>query len=147
MKRLMAAAVAALVVAAGGSPAKDDAPEKSIDGTYKVLSATFGGKTDTEKTKDATFEFKDGTVTIRDAGGKKEEAAQFKLDPTKKPAHIDITPKNDKVVLGIYQTKATKDGLELTVAFTKDGGDRPTDFKGNDPGTVVIKLLRPGAKK
>lgn len=134
-------------MAAGGSPAKDDAPEKSIDGTYKVLSATFGGKTDAEKTKDATFEFKDGTVTIRDAGGKKEEAAQFKLDPTKKPAQIDITPKNDKAVLGIYQTKGTKAGLELTIAFAKDGKPRPADFKGDDPDTVVIKLLRPGADK
>ena len=146
MKRLVAAVAAALVVVGAGSARQDAAPAKSIDGTYKVLSATFGGKTDTEKAAKATFEFKDGTVKISD-GPKEDEAAAYKLDPSKTPGHIDVTPKNDKVVLGIYQTKTTPAGLELTIAFTKDGGDRPTDFKGDGPGAVVIKLLRQGDKK
>jgi uncharacterized protein (TIGR03067 family) len=145
MTRLLAAVAAGLVVVGAGS-ARQDAPAKSIDGTYKVLSATFGGKTDTEKTAKAAFTFKDGTVTISDAGKDKEETASFKLDPSKTPGHIDITPKNDKTVLGIYQTKSTPDGLEVTLAFTKNGGDRPTDFKGDAPGTVVLKLLRKGEK-
>jgi uncharacterized protein (TIGR03067 family) len=138
--------VAAALVVVGAGSCQDASPAKSIDGTYKVLSASFGGKADTEKAAKATFEFKDGTVTVTD-GPKQDEAAAFKLDPSKTPGHIDITPKNDKVVLGIYQTKTTPAGLELTIAFAKDSGDRPTDFKGDGPTAVVIKLLRQGDKK
>jgi uncharacterized protein (TIGR03067 family) len=147
MARLMAAVLAGLVVVGTGA-AQPDAPAKSIDGTYKVLSATFGGKVDTEKAAKATFEFKDGLVNIAEGGKEKEESAAFKLDPSKTPGHIDITPKSksDKTVLGIYQTKATKEGLELTIAFTKNGGERPTDFKGDADGTVVLKLLRTSGK-
>lgn len=146
MKQLLMAVVAGLLVAGAGG-ARDDAAAKSIDGTYKVLSATFGGKTKEDADK-VSFVFKDGTVTVREGGKGKDEAAKFKLDPTKTPAQIDITPsKGDKTVLGIYQTKATKEGLELTLAFTKDGQDRPTDFKGDGPGTVVMKLLRQKGEK
>ncbi len=146
MTRLLAAFLAGLV-AVGAGAARQDAPAKSIDGSYKVLSATFGGKPDTEKTAKAQFEFKDGVVMIGEAGKEREEKAEFKLDPTKTPGHIDISPKNDKQVLGIYQTKATKEGLELTIAFTKNGKDRPTDFKGDDKDAVVIRLLRQGGEK
>ena len=106
-----------------------------------MLSASFGGKTK-DGIENAEFVFKDGTVSIREGGKEKDETAKYKLDPTKTPGHIDITPKNDKVVLGIYETKASKDGLHLTLAFTKDGGDRPTDFKGDAPGVVVLKLIQ-----
>jgi len=146
MRQLLAAVAAAAVVAGAGS-AQPDTPAKSIDGVYKVVSATFGGKVDTEKTAKASFEFKDGTVSISEDGKEKQEKASFKLDPSKTPGHIDISPRNDKTVLGIYQTKATKEGLELTIAFAKgDGGERPTDFKGDAPGVVVLKLFRPGTK-
>jgi uncharacterized protein (TIGR03067 family) len=144
MRRLLAAVAAGLVVASAGA-CRDDAAAKSIDGTYKVVSATFGGKAK-EGAEKAEFVFKEGTVTVREGGKEKDEAAKFKLDPTKTPAHIDITPKNDKMVLGIYQTKATKAGLELTLAFTRSGGERPADFKGEGPDTVVMKLLRQGEK-
>jgi uncharacterized protein (TIGR03067 family) len=145
MRQILAAAVAGLFVSGTGA-CRPDAPAKSIDGTYKVLSATFGGKVDTEKTAKAEFVFKDGTVSIREGGKEKDETAKYTLDPSKTPGHIDITPKSDKTVLGIYETKATKEGLELTLAFSKGGGDRPADFKGDAPGVVVLKLLRPASK-
>ncbi len=144
MRRLLAAVVAGLVVVGAGS-CQPDAPAKSIDGTYKVVSATFGGKAK-EGAEKAEFVFKDGTVTVREGGKDQGETATFKLDPTKTPAQIDFTPKSKEAALGIYQTKATKEGLELTVAFAKDGDARPTDFKGDGPGTVVLKLLRQGEK-
>ena len=152
MKRLTAAVAAALVVVGSGAARQDAAPAKSIDGTYKVVSARFGGKEDTEKAAKTEFVFKDGAVTISD-DGKKDETAEFKLDPSKTPGHIDIQPMNDvapkgeRVALGIYQTKSTPDGLELTIAFTKNGGARPTNFKGEGPGEVVLRLLRRGEKK
>jgi uncharacterized protein (TIGR03067 family) len=145
MTRLTAGVVAALVVVGAGS-AQPDAPAKSIEGKYKVVSAVFGGKEDKEKATKVTFEFKGDEVVIDEGGGRKEETATFKLDPSKTPAHIDITPKSDKTVHGIYKTKATKDGLEVTIAFSKDGGARPADFKGEGPREAVITLLRQGGK-
>lgn len=142
MTRLMAAVVAGLVVIGAGG-AQTAPAAKSIDGEYKVLSATRGGKAEDQKKLDeAEFVFRDGKITVID-GVRKDESAEFKLDPTKTPAHIDIFPGRgtDKKVLGIYQTKATKDGVELLLAFTKDG-DRPTDFKGEGEGTMVLKLFR-----
>lgn len=144
MARLMAGMVAALVVAGAGA-AQPDAPAKSIEGKYKVTSAVFGGKEDKEKATKVTFEFKGDEVTVNE-GGKRDETAAYKLDPSKSPAHIDITPKSGKEVLGIYRTKQTKAGLELTIAFSKDGGARPTDFKGEGPREAVITLLRQGGK-
>lgn len=140
MRQFLAAVVATAAVAGLGG-ARPDAPAKSIEGTFKVLSATFGGKTK-DGIEKAEFVFKAGTVTVIEGGKEKDETAKYKLDASKTPGHIDITPKNDKVVLGIYETKATKEGLQLTLAFTKDGGERPTGFKGDAPGVVVLKLIQ-----
>jgi len=103
---------------------------------------TVGGKADDKKKDEVTaFVIKDGEITIK--SGKKEETAKFTLDPSKKPAHIDIMPGDEKVP-GIYETKETDKGLELTIAFSKDGkvADRPKDFKGEGERSVVIRLLR-----
>ena len=100
-----------------------------------------GGKTDKKAEELKLLTIKDGEIVL--TIGDKEEKAKFKLDPSKKPAEIDIDPgKNDRTVPGIYQTKDTDKGLELTIAFG-DGpkAERPTDFKG-EGRVVVLKLLR-----
>ena len=125
--------------------ADDDAAKaaKKIEGTYEVLSATRGGKPD-EKAKDVeSFTIKDGKITIATKG--KDMKAKVTLDPSKKPAQIDITPEEgnkDMTIKGIYETKETDKGLELSIAFGRDGGDRPKDFKGDGEQEVSIKLLR-----
>jgi uncharacterized protein (TIGR03067 family) len=145
MMRLIAAVTAGLVVAGAGS-AQPQA--KSIDGEYRVRSAVFDGKADNEKLAKATVEIKDGSLAIRT--GEKVESADFKLDPSKSPAQIDLRwsriDGRPVPVKGIYQSKTTPDGLELTLAYTMNQGERPTDFLGEGKGTVVLKLLRSGAK-
>ena len=83
---------------------------------------------------------KDGTITI---SAKREEKASFTVDPSKTPAEIDITPsdKGDKL-RGIYQTKETEKGFELTITFANGKAVRPKDFKGEGEDTAVFKLLR-----
>jgi uncharacterized protein (TIGR03067 family) len=142
MRRFTAAvAFVALAVPVAVADEKDDAAKK-LNGTYTVLDFIVRGKSDDSK-KDAkiTFVFKDGTIDIKE-GDKKDESAKFTLDPSKKPPHIDITPRNNKVVLGIYEVKEVDKGTELTIAFAKDGGERPKDFKGEGKEEVVIKLFR-----
>lgn len=144
MRRLTTAALfLALALPVARADEKADEAAKKLNGTYEVVSVMIGGKADDKKKDEVSaFVFKDGEITIK--AGKRDETAKFTVDPSKKPAHIDIIPGKDETVPGIYETKDTDKGLELTIAFTKDAktGDRPKDFKGEGERTVVIKLLR-----
>jgi uncharacterized protein (TIGR03067 family) len=141
MQRL-SAAVLSLAFAIPAAAADEDAA-KQLNGSYTVISLTVGGKPD-EKKKDRVSEFtiKDGTVTIKE-GGEKADTAKFTVDPTKKPAHFDIVAGGDEKMMGIYETKETDKGLELTIAFAKmPTSPRPKDFKGQGEDEIVVKLFR-----
>jgi uncharacterized protein (TIGR03067 family) len=144
-------AVLGLVLAAGWTvqAADDDAAKaaKKIEGAYEVVSATRGGQPDDEAKKVKSFVIKEGKIKIEME--KKDMNAKFTLDPSKKPAEIDIMPEEGgkaETIKGIYQTKDTDTGLELSIAFARGGGARPTDFKGEAEDHVSIKLLRKKAK-
>ena len=61
---------------------------------------------------------------------------------------MDATPPNTADVFpGIYATKETDEGLELTIAYAMSKGiTPPTDFKGEGEKTGVMKLLHKKAK-
>jgi uncharacterized protein (TIGR03067 family) len=125
---------------------KNDAAWK-LDGTYRVIEVLVNGKPFPGKEgvkQTATIE--DGTITFA-KGEEKSVPAAVTFDPDKMPAHIDMMPPNIPgvvVVRGIYTTKETDKGLELIIAHhTTKVGVRPTDFKGDGEGLVVMKLLRP----
>jgi uncharacterized protein (TIGR03067 family) len=148
MRRTMAAvAFLALAVPAARADEKDDAAKK-LEGAYEVVSVTVGGKPDDGKKDEVTsFEIKDKMLLVKVK--ERDESAKFTLDPSKKPGHIDITPKDEtETVKAIYATKETDKGLELTIAFSIEGpnADRPKDFDGRGERDVVIKLLRKKAK-
>jgi uncharacterized protein (TIGR03067 family) len=149
MRKTMAAvAFLALAVPVARSDEKDDAAKK-LEGPYEVVSVLVAGKPDNEKKDEVTtFEIKDRVLVIK-VKETRDESAKFTLDPSKKPAHIDISPKEGAdVVKGIYAAKDTDKGLELTIAFSKEGPDaeRPKDFDGKGEHDIVIKLLRKKAK-
>jgi uncharacterized protein (TIGR03067 family) len=85
---------------------------------------------------------KSGKITAHDG----EFPCDFKIDPSKKPKHIDITlhlKKGDRTVLGIYEVKG--DALKLCY-FGSITGNRPTEFSTNDNLNIgYITLTR--AKK
>jgi uncharacterized protein (TIGR03067 family) len=122
---------------------KSDAAKK-LNGTYQVISVAIEGKLDTDKMDKVTLTFKDGTVEVRDGGDKeKDENAKFTIDPSKKPAEIDLTPeKGEGTLLGVYELKETDKGTELTIAFGMPKGERPKDLKGEGKGEMLVKLLR-----
>jgi uncharacterized protein (TIGR03067 family) len=137
-------ALAFLTLAGLAARADGDDPTaavKKLDGTYEVLDVLVGGKPDKKKDEVKSFVIKDGEITI--STGKKDEAVKFTVDPSKKPAHLDIAA-GPRSVPGIYEAKDTDKGLELTIAFSK--ADRPKDFKGEGADVVVMKLLRKKAK-
>ena len=150
MKKFIAMA-AFLTLAIPATRAADDAAKvvKKLEGTYEVISATRGGKPD-EKAKDVeSFIFKDDTIVIKMKEGKKDMTAKFTLDPSKKPAELDLSPENGgggkETLKAIYEMKETDKGLELSLAFAHEG-DRPKDFKGEAENEVSVKLFRKKAK-
>jgi uncharacterized protein (TIGR03067 family) len=130
--------------------ADDDAAKaaKKLEGTYEVVSATRGGKPD-EKAKDVeSFTFKEGNKIVIATKAGKDMNAKFTLDPAKKPAQIDIMPDNGgaETIKGIYEMKETDKGLEVSIAFARDGGERPKDFKGDADSEIAVKLFKKKAK-
>jgi uncharacterized protein (TIGR03067 family) len=118
----------------------DEKDAKKLEGTYEVVALLVDGAPSEKKNDVKSITIKAGEIILE---GKSDENAKFTVDPAKKPAHIDITPKGkEKNVLGIYETKDTDKGMELNIAFSKDGAERPKDFKGEGKNEVVIKLFR-----
>ncbi len=144
----MRLSMATLVLALCGwtAGAADDPKDaaKKLEGTYEVLDLIADGKPDKKKDDVMSVVIKDGEIIIK--LGKRDESAKFTLDPSKKPAHIDINPKGDEKLAGIYELKETDKGTELTIAFAKDGKERPKDFKGEGKDNAVLKLFRKKAK-
>jgi uncharacterized protein (TIGR03067 family) len=149
MKRLLVFSALIAFAVPAAHAADDDAAKaaKKLEGTYEVVSAIRGGKPDEMAKHIDKFAFKDGKVviTLKEAG---ELTGTFTVDPGKKPAQLDLVRDNGSkdTLKGIYETKETDDGLELTYAFGRDGGERPKDFKAESDKEVCVKLLRRKAK-
>ncbi|MCS6866142.1 MAG: TIGR03067 domain-containing protein [Gemmataceae bacterium] len=137
---------------AGMAPAAPDPHDaaKQLEGQYEVVQILINGQPDKKRDEVESFVIKDGEMRVRIKNRTGSEDALFVLDPSKKPSHIDIRPKDagakETKILGIYQVKETDDGTELTIAFAREGGERPQDFKGKGEGHVVLILLRRKAK-
>ncbi len=127
----------------------DDATDaaKKLEGTYRVTGGSFAGKKDDEKLKEITSVIiKDGVISVKTAN--RDDDAKYTVDPSKKPAEMNLTTvKGNSSLMGIYEAKDTPEGLQLSIAFSHDGGARPKDFKGDGMESVVLVLLRKSEKK
>jgi uncharacterized protein (TIGR03067 family) len=146
MKRLVAAAV--LIVGLVGASAAQDAEKelKRLEGVYKVKSISKGGEAAPaevlEAVKEVSIKGDVLTIHVLDEGKK----AKIKVDPTKMPPHIDITPEDEreqgKTFLGLYRLEKG----ELVIVFTEKG-ERPKDFKGDGEGVLKLTATRKDADK
>ncbi len=133
----------ALSVLAAPVP-REEAPKKDLEkfkGEWVIQSAHRDGKempaAETQKVK---VLIEGNKITIKD--GTRDEVATLKLDPSKKPAAIDIVPEKEgkarEAVLGIYQF----DGPVLKMAWAKEGGERPKEFASKEGSGVNVMVLR-----
>jgi uncharacterized protein (TIGR03067 family) len=141
MKRLSAsiacvAFVAVVMTAVGG--------EKTlkVEGTWQVTAGISGGKKVPEDAvKKMQVAIKAGKYSVtRDT--EEIEAGTYKVDESKKPAHLDLTitkgEGEGKTQLGILKLE----GDNMSVAFGEPGKEfRPKDFEGG-PGIEVVLLKR-----
>jgi uncharacterized protein (TIGR03067 family) len=130
---LMLAAFAGIVVA-------DDKALKELEGTYTVTALQKGGK---DAPKDLTDMLK---VSIKGDDfvlmvGSEEKKAKIKVDSSKTPHTIDITPSDGpdkgKTFPGIYKA----DKGEVTIVFTEKGTERPKDLK-SEGDTMLVKMKK-----
>jgi uncharacterized protein (TIGR03067 family) len=142
MKRF---AVAGVLLAFGlaGMVVADEKALKELAGKYKAVSVEKAGTpVPKEFAEKIVVTIKDDTMTV-DLGGI-EKKAKIKVDPTKKPAHIDLTPddggEKGKTFPGLY--KLDKD--ELTIVFSEKS-DRPKDLTSE--GGTLLKLKREKEEK
>jgi uncharacterized protein (TIGR03067 family) len=148
MKRtvLLVPALALLVGAnaPGGGNAKDEL--KKLEGTWAPVDGELKGKPLPPELKEKIrITFSGDKISIQRQQGDVGHAT-FKLDPAKKPRHIDITPSDGpeagKTVPGIYEVEG--DRLKLAIA-EGEGAARPAEFKAPE-GSRVTYLLFERAK-
>jgi uncharacterized protein (TIGR03067 family) len=153
MRSIYALALAAGLLALSTATAADEPDKKALkelEGTYLLIGLEGKGvKLDEAEFKkvpeaDRKFVIK-GDQFISFAGGK-EDPATIKLDPTKKPAFIDITTAKGgktEVNYGIYKLE---NGVLTICALEKgEAKDRPKEFKV-DSKEILLTLKKQDAK-
>lgn len=124
------------VAAAADDPIQKDLA--MLQGTWRVKSAIRGGKEyPGEDLAQLSFIFKgDELISTRFAN----DFLQVKLDPSKKPAAIDLVSKKDKpAIQGIYEI----DGDTLKLCWNHASTERPRTFtSAAGSGTIYLVLKR-----
>jgi len=143
---------ALLVIAAGllvAADTKDDAIKKDkakLKGSWSIVAIEEEGKKQAlpEGIK-ASLVFQDDKLATTGVRGDKKDSreATYVIDPTKKPATIDITlldgPERGKTVPGIYAFE--KDELKICWALKSDQ-DRPKEFPTKAGSKSILFTLK-----
>src|SRR5437867_9142460 len=145
--------LACLVWFAGLAGAQDDALKKDMErlqGAWKMVAFETA---DAAAAKDIKIKGKivfEGNKFIVFLDDTKFGEAEFKLDPSKKPKHIDVTPADGfnkgKTLLGIYEF----DGDKLKLCSYDDPQVRPKSFayeKGETGASITLERAKAGKKK
>ena len=112
-----------------------------LSGAWTVVAAEKGGmQLPEEILKAIKLKFVGKKIEMEILGETKE--GTFQVDPTKKPASIDLTF-GGRTALGIYEL--TKDTLKI--CGSEPGQDRPTMFQAAGEGQLLVTLKRQAAPK
>lgn len=110
-------------------------PLKALQGAWKVSSLAIGGQHLGLDLK-MTLTFTAKTLKATQGGTTKEHT--FKIDPKKKPMHMDVTDKaSGKVSLSIF--KIEKDELHIASPKDPDAKKRPAGFDDKEAVVIVLK--------
>jgi uncharacterized protein (TIGR03067 family) len=138
MKWFMLTAMIGLMVAGRTVSAKEPkVTARQLQGTWVLKQVEIGGKKQLEKDfKGNTITFSCHKYTFKEPGEAK--SGTFKLDTSKKPWTIDLTPsdapdKENNTLKGIVTIEG--DTLTIAVSFK---GKRPTDFTSSEKAAFMV---------
>jgi uncharacterized protein (TIGR03067 family) len=129
MKALFSVLVVGLLVAADRRPGNEYQDEGKPQGTWTFVKHNEDGKpTPADELKVMTITFEGDKYVIK-KGGEVAEAGTQKMDPSKKPAEVDVKvtegERKGQTLLGIYEMT----GDSLKYCFALEGKVRPKEFK------------------
>jgi RNA polymerase sigma factor (sigma-70 family) len=122
-----------------GAAADKKTDKDSLQGTWLPVSVEEDGRKvpdDEVKAKNFEMVFAGDKVTVPRKDGSEEVG--YKLDPNKKPKHIDLLIEEGKTAKGIYLL----DGDTLKLCFDKDYGDRPAEFDAKEGTKRILMVLK-----
>jgi len=137
---LLTSALLALAVTGAHARSADDEKDEAVKKFKEALQGKWqmtariedGVPSEAELIKNRTVVFEGDNYTVQD-GGKVISELSYKVDPAKKPAWFDVTPKDGTPAKGIIKI----DGDTLTFCVVNDG-DRPSDFKSERGGGRLL---------
>jgi len=137
---LLTSALLALAVTGAHARSADDEKDEAVKKFKEALQGKWqmtariedGVPSEAELIKNRTVVFEGDNYTVQD-GGKVISELSYKVDPAKKPAWFDVTPKDGTPAKGIIKI----DGDTLTFCVVNDG-DRPSDFKSERGGERLL---------
>ena len=136
LRASMAMILFVLIAAVVANPVEDEV--KKLEGTWVVVSATLDGKPIESEERAREVSFAGYKLVIKTEAGK-EEKWTFKIDPTKKPKTLDVTPEVKatpaKVGSAIYEL----DGDRLKICIDDP---RPKEFTDTDQPLLIFKRKR-----
>lgn len=144
MKRFIVAG-GLMLAAFTGILLADEKALKELEGSYTILQLEKGGKPAPKDIADmvkVSIKGENFTITV----GGEEKKAKIKVDSSKTPHHIDITPQDGPekgmTFPGIYKIEKG----EVTIVFTEKGTDRPKELK-SDGDAMLVKMKKEDKKE
>jgi uncharacterized protein (TIGR03067 family) len=143
MKRF-AIAGTLMVLSFAGVVLADEKALKELEGSYTIVGLEKGGKpAPKEIVESLKINIKGDSLTINIGG--EEKKAKIKVDSSKTPHTIDISPldgpEKGMTFPGIYKA----DKGEVTIVFSEKGPDRPKEFKSE--GEAMLVKMKKDEKK
>lgn len=127
----------ALALILGAEPSEQD-DLKRMQGEWKVEKAQRGGESPPAEDLTKLSVRIDGNKMSIDDGSARDERAAITLDPSQKPATIDLKRlSDDKVLRGIYKF----DGDTLTICWDREDA-RPTEFRSKPGSTQMLFVMK-----
>ena len=137
-------AVANTLSVQGGNPdpsaVKQEKAEKSskFEGRWIVVSSTVAG--DAQDMQGDKVHIAKGKIKVEEHGGEVQEGT-YEADTTKKPHHIDMTPKHGKEKGKVFKGILIFEENLLKICLARPGDDRPTEASSQEGSGHLLLVL------